>query len=328
MRALRGAALAVLLAGSAVLGGCARGETVQPAAGPEQPHAVVAPRQAERILDAVDAAVARAATATDPDRLPSRILGPARQEAAAAVRLRAALRSRPTAARAPDRSRLLLTRAGGWPRWFLVAGTVEGRPTPQLRVLWSPSAREPYGLWAQPALLPGAVLPTVASEPGALTLSPRSGRGLVRSPQQVVERYVEVLDRGDASPAAKEFSKDTFRTQLAAALSSARTSLGAANVSSRHRRTSDPVLALRTADGGALVIAALQQESAVKVGPGQQAVKIDDKELAALFGGATIRKELRRTAVEVLVFAVPSARAGGPVRVIAASRTDLRATGS
>jgi len=47
-----------------------------------------------------------------------------------------------------------------------------------------------------------------------------------------------------------------------------------------------------------------------------------------LFRRSTITKELRRTSLEVFAFAVPAAGSGAQVRLLAASRTDLRATGS
>jgi hypothetical protein len=288
------------------------------------------PRQAERILDAVDAALARATAARDVKALEPRVVGPARRQVAAQLTVQRALGVKGTAAAAVASSRLLLPRAAGWPRWFVAAGTTPAEPTPVVRVLRSPSAREPYGLWAQLALLPGASLPEVGQEDGAATLPAGAASGLVHSPRDVFRRYATLLT--DTAPASvrKEFAPDDFREQLAARLVADRKSLGTravARVTSEQLQTEDGILALRTSDGGALVIGTLEQVYAVEVARSKGSVAIKDKELAALFGSGRITRELRRTSLEILAFHVPRAGAGDPIRLVAASKADVAASG-
>ena len=324
------AAIGVLLVPLlAVLGGCAQPALV-PRAEPDPPHPALAPRQAERVLDAVDAAVTRVRSAPRGADLPAdpRLVGPVREALAAQATVRRGSGGPAPGADPPGRTRLVLPESTGWPRWFLVAGQAPDRPTPVVRVLRSGTAREPYGLWAELALLPGASLPEPGRTAGAQVLAPDAGSGLVAAPTQVLRRYAGRLTSG-RTPAG--VAPDAYADELLGRLRSDRERLGAkgvATVSAVHVPAKGPVLALRTSDGGALVVGAVEQTYVVTVGKGKGSVTVTDPALASLFGRPTITRELRRTSLEVFAFAVPAAGSGAPVRLLAASRTDLRATGS
>ncbi len=325
--------VAPLVVAAAALSACGSGPTLTARPAADVPHAVVVPRQAERVLDAVDTAVSTATARREAPALTPRVVGPARDQLAAGIAVQRALKAPGAAAPDVGRSRLLLPRAGGWPRWFVAAGQAQGQPTPVVRVLLSPSARAPYALWAQMALLPGAALPEVADPAGAQVLRPAAPAGLVRSPQDVVAAYARVLTAARAGAGGADadlFTPDAFRSELATQLAADRRALGArdvAEVTSVHRPADSGVLALRTADGGALVVAALQQQYVVTVGRGKGSVTLD-RPTAALFGKDTVARQLRRTSVETLAFSVPPAGNPGKVRLIAASKADIRATGS
>jgi len=170
------------------------------------------------------------------------------------------------------------------------------------------------------------------------------------TPEQVAIRYADVLNRGPASAFAGAFTADTYRTQLNARLGSDRAAIvksGVATLVSAHSRVPGAVYAVRTADGGALVVVAIRQDYRVLVTPGKGAVTADP-DLAALAGRSTFSTGLDRIATEVLAFHVPpsvptsatasgspSATASGtpqgqPVQVqlVAAGKGDVSASGS
>jgi hypothetical protein len=300
-----------------------------------QPYPAVLPGQGERIADAVDLALAAARTALDPGAAGARVVGPERDVLAARLRIAAARHTdaRTVATAVGDRlaiSRLVVPQAGPWPRWFVVAGTSATAPTPTLRLYLSPDARSPYGLWGQLSLLPGATLPEAAAgATGATTLDPVAG-DLAMTPAQVAVRYADVLNRGPASDFAAAFAPDTYRTQLNARLGSDRAAIlrgGLATLTSTHGPVPDAVFAVRTADGGALVLLALRQRYVVTVTPGKGAVTADP-DLAALAGRSTFSARLDRTASEVLAFRVPAGGRPTQVQLVAAGKADVAASGS
>jgi hypothetical protein len=292
-------------------------------------YPVVVERQALRIDAAADTALAAVAAQGDLTAARGRVVGPAQEVLAAQLKVAAARGQAPPAALRLTPARLLVPQAGPWPRWFLTAGAVKGQVTPSIRVLVSPSAQQPYGVWAQLIMLPGATLPEAASDPtGAPTLSP-TGAGLSLTPAEVAARYADVLNRGRASAYLSAFAADDFRTQLNARLAADRKQIVAtavATLTSTHSPVRGTGLTLRTPGGGGLVIVELRQAYQVRVESGRGAVQADP-DLAALAGRAVFASRLDRSAVEVLAFAVPAKGSAQPVRLIAASKGDVSASG-
>ncbi len=301
-----------------------------PAAAPaDTPHPAVAPAQAERILATVDATLDKAFAARNPRLLGSRVTGPATRSLTARLTVAGKLGRTVRAPGPLVLRRLVLPAAGDWPRWFLAAGEVAGQPTPALRVFRSIAAREPFGLWGELALLPGASLPGLASpQTGTPVLAADGAQGLVMAPSEVLTRYAKALTSTTPRAGAEGFALDQFREQVAGQLAADRRTLGGvAQVDTLHRTSADGVLGLRTADGGALVVATLEQLYRVRVRrPGRGTVTLDT-DLAALAGVPRIARSLQRTSVEVLAFRVPPA-GGGPVTLVAASKADVSAVGS
>lgn len=282
------------------------------------------------VLGAVDAALVRAATARNVAAAGDRVVGPAREALTATIRVQAGLKQAPTAPAAPTKPRLLLPRAEAWPRWFMAAGSTPASASPVLRVLQTPDARHPYGLWAQLQLLPGVALPEVApATVGAPALSP-TAPGLVRTPTDVLVRYTDVLNRGEASAYKAEFAPDAYRNELNQQLGSDRklfASARAGQVTALHKFAPVGPFALPTLDGGAIVVGRVDQRYQVVVAAGRGAVRLDPP-LAALAGRQVVAKRLDRWSVEVLAFYVPKAGSTSKITLVAASRTDVAAAGS
>jgi hypothetical protein len=322
-----GVAIAVLAV--AVAAGCG-GARVPADPDPGPPHTAVTPAQALQILGAVDATVVRAVRARDAGQFGARALGPARDAIGAAIAVQAKLQVPPSVPPAPGTPRLVLTLAGPWPRWFLAAGSSPASRTPLVQVLRSTDARTPYGLWAELNLLPGAALPELASATiGARTLAPTAS-GLAATPTDAVAWYADLLNRGDTSAYGGRFAPDLFRTELTDQLGADRkafSAVGLGEVTSQHAVAPDPPLAIATLDGGALVIARLDQRYAATVVPGKGTVRLDTQ-LAVLAGRATVSKSLERRSVEVVALHVPKVGTSDKITLVAASRSDVSASGS
>jgi hypothetical protein len=315
--------------GAVLVAGCGGART--PSTPDEaEAHTAVTPRQAVMILGAVDAGLVRAATARNIDAAGGRTLGPAREGLAATIRVQSVLKQAPLAPAAPTKPRLMLTRAEGWPRWFLAAGTTPASATPVLRVLLSANARSPYALWAQTQLLPGTALPDMASATtGAVPLAV-DAPGLRQTPVQVLVRYTELLNRGDASAYRADFAPDAYRAELTQQLGVDRrlfVTAKAGQVTALHKLAPIGPFSLPTQDGGALVIGRIDQRYSVVVAPGRRAVRLDPP-LAALAGRQMVTKKLDRWSVEVVAFYVPKAGSSAKITLIAASRVDVAAGGA
>ena len=223
----------------------------------------------------------------------------------------------------------MVPRAVAWPRFFVAVGQVKEESTPSLRVLSSPAARAPYGLWAQASMLPGATLPQVAAPAaGAEALAPDAPSGLLLSPDRVASGFADYLNRngtGHGKGSAALFRRSSYADQVVQRLASDRKNLkGVATLTSRHVAGSPAPLAIRTTDGGALVIAELRQTYTLKT-RGGRSVALTDKDLAALAGGKKrFGRSFIRTSVEVVVFDVPPA-GGGQISVVAAQKGDVKA---
>jgi hypothetical protein len=288
---------------------------------------VVAAGQAGSILNAVDAALVRGVTAQDTaGTIDARLLGPFRDFQLAEAKVAAQEKKDAPTPTEMLRSRLIVPTEPSWPRFFIAVATNANSSTPVLQVLTSPTARSPYGLWAQPALLPGATLPETASAAIGSPLVDPSAPGLVATPKEAIRGFAGYLNEGARTTASKQYRRSVYTDQLIRTLATDQKRLKAvATVTSKHTVLSTDPMAIRTSAGGALVIGELRQTYQVKVKKGLGRVKISDPELAALADGKKqFSTSFTRTADEVVVLNVPP-RGNGLIRLIAAENGDIKA---
>ena len=321
----QGVAAAVVLA--LTLAGCtASSHQVADPPADTSAHPVVALGQAGSVLNAVQAALVRGVTAKDTaSTVDARLVGPFRDLELAQARIAAELKTKAATPSTVQQPRLIVASSQAWPRFFIAVGTTNDAATPVLRVLLSAAPRSPYGLWAEATMLPGATLPLTAPETTGSAVLPADAGGLVATPKEVLSGYAGYLNAGAKTTQSRQFRRGVYSDQLLQALAADRKELKAvATVSSTHTPGPGAPLALRTADGGALVIGELQQNYVITIKKGKGSVTVD-KNLAALAGGQKkIKKSLTRTAVEVVVFHVPP-RGKGVITVIAAQKGDVKA---
>jgi hypothetical protein len=288
---------------------------------------VVTAGQAVSVLDAVQSALVRGAdpkAGSNPMR--ARLVGPYREIVLAQARIAAERKTKLAEPPPVEQLRLIVPTSNSWPRFFVAVGTTRTTSTPVVRVLKSSAPRSPYGLWAEALMLPGATLPQTAPVgTGSAVLAPDAD-GFVMTPKEALSGFAGYVNAGATSTASKQFRRSVFSDQLQQRLAADRTGplSKVATVSSTHTVGSSEPLALRTADGGALVFGELKQEYVITVKKGKGTVAITDNNLAALAGGQQkIKESLTRTAVEIVVLNVPP-RDKGLITVIAAQKGDVK----
>ncbi|GAA0322241.1 hypothetical protein [Kineococcus aurantiacus] len=323
--------LALALTGTVLLAGCARlPTTTAPAPTDRQPLAVE-PVQATRVVAAATAVLQAGAdpATADPAALAARVSGPELALRTAAHAVAAAGAQAPTTNGADDFTPLtsILPRTRDFPRWFATVTAPGADRSPSLVVLRSASAREPYTAWATPSLLPGASLPTLAAPAdGVAVVADDEGTNLPLSPRAVAEHYADVLTAGDDSPHAGEFGPDGYRDGVRSAVAADTAAVqGAGGTFTQERSVlPDGVLAVRTREGGALVVAGYTWTTTLTIPPGATSGTLEPA-FAALAG----RAQGRTTAVErqsVVVFAVPPGQ--GTVQAVAVESGLVRVTAS
>ncbi|MEZ0166329.1 hypothetical protein AB2L27_16330 [Kineococcus sp. LSe6-4] len=316
------------LACAGVLAGCAQLPTASAPAPTGREPLVVQPAQAGRVVEAATAVLQAASdpATADPAALAARVSGPELDLRTAAHTIAAAGADPAPTGGADDLTAItsILPRDGDFPRWFATVTAPGPDQAPSLVVLRAADARSPYTVWATPTLLPGASLPTLAAPAdGVAVVEPEEDTNLPASPAAIATRYGDVLTEGTTSASAGDFAPDAYRAGVETATAAEVASLQAAGGTFTQERSVLPgsVLAVRTRDGGALVVAAYTW-STTSAGPAGGRPGELDPALAAL-AGTDEALEATVTRQEVVVFSVPPGASGGggdpeQVQVVAA----------
>ncbi len=236
-----------------------------------------------------------------------RALDPATDQGAAAL------------APAAPASRIVLTAGAAYPRFVLALARQPGAAGEELAVLTSPDARTPYRVASRALLLPRVALPATPSP--APLLSAQVG-GLVSTPAAAVRDYAALLQSG-ANTATTFAASPVTAGVRANAAAQARSVAKVATFTQRHRPTRDPLVVVRTSDGGALVVAAIERVDRLLVRKGAGFLAPPGSYRALAGGLQRITRSAQVTTVQVVVLAVPRT-GGGPVRLIAFSELPLR----
>jgi len=254
--ALAGAGLSI-----AFLAGCsAQLPQPQPEAVAETPPPALDEERLGRILEDVQATLAKGDEARDAELLKPRVAGPALAMRGAEYKLAAATdgKSAPDPlTTAPQVAAVAATE--GFPRPAVVISQVpEGANLPLLLALEQSGAHDQYKLWGWVTLFPGIETPALSHPDAGSAVVPPDADNLVVPPQDVIARYVDTLNKGD-SEYADQFADDPYkksRAETTAELDKAIEAAGDATVSAAPGDAGP--LSLATADGGAIVIGELR----------------------------------------------------------------------
>ena len=269
VKARWGAALAaVLLAGSV---GPAVAETTAPAETPsaESPAASstaaatetatvgfpnLLASQVERIATSVATTVASGDNAKNAQELEPRVAGMALAVRTANYKIRAAVETE--AAPEPVNATKLLanvvTTTAEWPRSAMIVTQGENNSLPQLLTLVQASARENYKMVHATPLLPGQTFPKVDKE-GTKEVALDSADGLAMSPEAAVAAFSDRLTNENSKFAAT-FKDSLYTTSVLDLQKQLLADAKDADYVFSHKGDLDAAVAVRTADGGAMVV--------------------------------------------------------------------------
>jgi hypothetical protein len=288
--------------------------------------AVVSETQERKILDAVATSVAQHDKVATADGLRARMTGPALSMREAELHLAEATGEEKWRTDLSTRTQLVVLPSDqGWPRTsYAVQAQPDKTDAPALMVFEQASAREQYKLWGYVSLVPGVSLPPFAQpELGSAAVAPDDDTSLVRSPQEALAGYAEVLSKDGSAKAAGAFDDDRLRQNLRALATSQTDVADWAETQGKYSYTaqvepSEGVRAVRTADGGALVLGALTGTQTIEVG--QEGAKIRTDALPSaqqvLFGDQAETNRLRTRYRDFVALYVPSAGSAHKITLV------------
>ena len=201
-----------------------------------------------------------------------------------------------------------------------------GAATAQLSVLQSPDARTPYRVAARVDLLPGATLPpTAPADQGAAVLGPDAS-SLVTTPRRALVDYATLLRTGrtDGTVFAPDVVVASVRDN---ARGQARGVAAVATFAQEHRVEPGSFSVVRTADGGALVVAAVDRVDRFLVRKGAGTIKAPPAYSALAKGVTRIPQRAEVTTVQLVAMVLPPA-GRGQARVVGFSEHPARVTAS
>ncbi len=321
MTATRRALVVALI--TVTLGACSTAPLPEPQASPapDVPAAVVTEAQLDRILAAVAETFVAADAAAAPDQLEGRVTGPARRMREAEYSLAAATGGGiPVSPFTTDPQVAIVSATRDWPRLVGVVTEIPpGANLPLLLALVQTEARGNYQLWSWVRLLPGTEMPaTVNPDVGSPPVQADS-EALRTSPIATVEHYADILAAGDSSAYAGEFAEDAFRTGFLTAFRSLSESVSVAGTTElAATATDDPVYAIATNDGGAIVFGTIDHRLTVRRTVAGATLEVG--ETLALGGERRVRGSLVAQYLVTVAFHVPPAGSEEQTRVLGAKQ--------
>lgn len=311
------------LSAALLLAGCAAAvPQPNPAPAPAAPPPVLTEKQFSAASARISNGLADADAALDSAKLAGVTTGPAtairtaQYQVAKAVKNSAALTVIPSGLQST-----VIPTTETWPR---VAYAITEQPAnleaQRLTVMVQPTARENYQLWGWVRLFPGTEVPAFPNvDKGTETVT--DSTGLISPIDETISHYVDYLNKGKSSTYAADFTADDFatsvfsrRTERTAALKAIKGSYSYA-VAQPDGAAATP-MALRTVQGGAVVVAQL---TATEVSKGPKGSKVipDDVE-RALLGNDKTSNSLSVTRTLAVAIYIPATTSKGAVTVLGA----------
>jgi hypothetical protein len=226
--------------------------------------AVVGEPQERKILDRVADVVGTVDRPSEAGSLGARMTGPGLPLREAQLDASAARGDKVLLAglTAMEMQQVILPSDQDWPRTsYGITVQPANRTTPTLVAFEQTAARDNYKVWGWVRLLRGITMPQFAGPDLGSASLPPDDTSLKVAPRAAVEQYASVLNVDGRSRYADGFSDDELRQHLrergelqVRAVDEEKCE-GAFEVA--YERTKDPVKAVRTVDGGALVMAAM-----------------------------------------------------------------------
>ncbi|MFI6426591.1 hypothetical protein [Promicromonospora sp. NPDC050880] len=314
----------------ALLAGCS---AEPPVPEPEAPvvAAVVSEPQEREILQSVATVLEGAGQGGAP--LASRLTGPALTMREAELKVAdAADDPRGLTDLSMQMQQVILPSDQGWPRSsFAVTEQPDARTTPVLMAFEQAGARDQYKLWAYVQLASLVTMPRFA-EPGFGSATvPADDTSLLVPPGVVAGQYASVLTVGDRSKHAGTFAADDalrqrLREDGREQVAQIEEQDGEGRFSTAFEPVEGAVKAVRTVDGGAMVLAALRGQETLRAEEGWQLAPVSSS-AAALWGGGAGNDVLKTSYHYTVAWYVPPAGSAATVSLLGFHRVPYAVSG-
>lgn len=312
----------VLAAG--LLAGCAE-ELPVPEEEPAVVGAVVTEEQEKTIISRVAESVDQASAKKDVSLLDARTTGPAKELRTSEIKVARILGKEGQAQSLPmTMQSVVLPSEPGWPRTsFAVSTQPKDLTPPVLYAFRQATARSDYQLWAWADLLPGVTLPQFAStDTGTERVAPDDADSLVMSPERALAVYADVLSEDADSKFAKQIAEDDFREFLRDQETRQEKAEGWKEAEGKYSFSAavdkdHGIEAMRTVDGGAIIMGAINSMQVIQLQDGAEAPP--SKSLptqVALFGDQDVTNVQRTKYFDIVGIYVPPKGASEKVRLV------------
>lgn len=179
---------------------------------------------------------------------------------------------------------------------------------PYLLVLSQGGARENFQLWSWARLFGGIEVPSTAAASAGSEQVDGSTTGLVATPQEVLDAYVDALNNPTGGNGTA-FADDPIRQRVASERAVDLASQGTVTVTAA--AGSDGIRGLRTSENGALVMTTLSFSTVYSLTVAGATITVGDLPGKLLGDGGKVVGTVTASYDVEVAFAIPSADAGG-----------------
>lgn len=275
------------------------------------------------ILDVIDAAN----DSKSADGLSSRLTGPQLEVRTSELAIAAATGTLDAKAAIPrDITQTVIPVNDGWPRSvFTITTTTEDQQSKRLLVMTQDSARQNYKLWGVARLFQGAKLPKFEVPKLGTDMGEPKDSKLVATPQDAVDWYADLLNKGDSSEYKSKFADDLFRSDLAQLNATVQQGMEANKGTQQQEFTvaKNQLKIMRSTDGGDLVVARIDSTWTRQAGEGRESLPASDAE-KALFGNGKATSTMKVTYVNVIAMYIPPAGSDAKITAVGAERQPVK----
>ncbi|MFD6175712.1 MULTISPECIES: hypothetical protein [unclassified Isoptericola] len=301
-----------LVVSSALLTGCAQ-ELPQPAPDAADTRPVLTKDQDTHVVTTVAATVDKADKAKSAKALKPRVTGPAYEVRSSQLAVAKKRDNSEFVTDIPDSSQqMIIPTTEGWPRTsFSITEATEKLETPRLVAFEQASARENYKMWSWVQLIPGQEMPYFADSAIGSEAVGAKDDSLAASPADALAQYADIVTLGaKKSSFAKGFDlPDADLVAAVAADEKAWKSVdgfeeSGTKYSKKYAARKDAVRAVRTVDGGALVMGVLDGKTTVQAEEDAKVPALSETQ-KALLGDADPTNVLKTEYTDMVALYVP-----------------------
>ncbi|QAY68727.1 hypothetical protein [Xylanimonas protaetiae] len=328
------AVAAVLAASSLLVAGCS---SAPPAPTPDAAASgpALSLDQNTTVLESMNAAIAAATETLDPAQLAARVTGPALAVRTSQIEVAKVRGSADLITELPTAyQQIILPTTETWPRTsFAITEPTDQLQPQRMLALVQETPRDPYKLWGWVQLRPGIRMPAFAdAKLGSEILAP-DDTSLKVTPQDVVAQYADLLTTGDGSAFAGTFepsTEDPFRALLKTVAETQAALLAGDRVNGTYTFSATPrpdtaIKTVRTADGGAVVMAALDGTEVMEAMAGARITPGTNTALALLQGQGESNRVTGGFS-DMIALYVPPAGSDQPVILVGYSHVQTSAS--